>query len=211
MDVLSLRPRDKTSDGIAAAITRMDDVLVTLRGRHAALQGARRGVLLTGDDAALARNETEARGVALDIDRLTVAAEDLRADLSITRGRESLTRLEGLRTAAHEAVAAFRSFWTTEYEGHARAIAAGLAKERSARTALAMVAEAVAAAHRDPNVSAAGGVGAFEVEALPSAYHGAATARSPSSLVCLPAARPALPIAWPAPSGPRGEAAAYAS
>ncbi len=209
-------PRDTSAAGIAASIERMESALIELRGEFAALQGARRGVVLAAASAAeVAAHDDKLRALAIDIERAEAAVDALRPELATARGRERIARIEQLCAAAEEAAGKFRKFWSGEYEQLARAIAAGLDLERLAKIALSEAQAAIVAAHRSGDVQAAGGLLKYDLPQLPRAFVNRGVEKTPGLLVCLPAVEPGPPIAWPsghylAQALPAGEATAYA-
>ncbi len=192
----AIRPRDASSDGIASSIERMKAVLIELKGEHAALQGARRGLLLTGTNADADKHDARLRSLGVDIERTEAVIEALVPDLSVARGRERLQQIQVLRIDAEKATESFREFWSERYEALARQIAAGIASERAAHHAVRVLKHAVAEADRDPDVQAAGGLPRLEMPAMPVGYVGQSW-KSRAFLVCLPGVEPGPPIAWP--------------
>jgi hypothetical protein len=212
-----LRPADASADSIEASIARMTEALVELRGELAALQGARRGLLLTGTTQDVDKHDARIRAVQIDAERISASIEALQPELAVARGKERLEAVEAMRIEAERAADVFGKWWTAEYEKHALAIAAGIELELAAHRARNEFIEAAAAASRDGDVTAAIAAGSEmnkEWPRTPLAYFSGSASGAPSRMVCLPAIRPGPPIFWPvglqrAPIK-TGEAAAYA-
>jgi hypothetical protein len=121
-------------------------------------------------------------------------------ELSVACGRERLARVEALRIEAEKAAETFARWWNEKYGGLAREVAEGLALERIARNARAVVLEVTAEASADPDVAGAGGIPDRTVPALPVAHAGG-TAMAPRRLICLPSTEPGRPT----PCGTRSD------
>ena len=213
----ALRPRDATAAGIQAGIERMQAVLVELRGELAALQGARRGLLLTGTTQDVDKHDARIRAVQIDAERISASIEALQPELAVARGKERLEAVEAMRIEAGRLAGVFGAWWHEKYETLAKEIAAGIELELAAHRARNEFIEAVAGASRDSDVTAAIAAGSEmnrEWPRAPLAYFSGSASGAPSRMVCLPAIRPGPPIFWPvglqrAPIK-TGEAAAYA-
>lgn len=195
--IASLRPKDASPAGIAAAIERMETALIELRGERAAIEGARRGILVSGSNADLDKHDFRIRSIGLDIERIEAQIEALRPDLSIARGIEKLSQIESLRTAADLAVERANKFWFEKYEALAKEIADGIGLFTEANRAKGHYNRAVTAHAADPDVHAAGGVPPYHQGSLPFAFVGTHDRKSPVLLICLPAVVPGHPIYWP--------------
>jgi hypothetical protein len=196
--ITSLRPKATSADGIAAAIDRGETTLVELRGERAAIEGARRGILMSGSNADIDKHDSRIRSIGLDIERIEAQIEALRSDLSLTRGRERLAHIESLRLETQIATEAFRTFWLGKYTALANEIAAGLALYQPAIQAVRALNQAIEAARGNADVQAAGGVPPYGTSRdLPVAFIGHNAQKSPLLLVCLPSTEPGPPIYWP--------------
>jgi hypothetical protein len=193
----SLRPRDTTSDGIASAIERMESALIELRGELAAIEGARRGILLSGSNGDIDKHDSRIRSVGLDIERIEAQIEALRPDLSLARGQEKLSRIESLRTEADLAIERANKFWLERYEALAKEIAEGVGLFVEARRAQGKYNQAASDRANDPDVRAAGGAPSSHQGRLPYAFVGNFDQQAPELLICLPAVTPGHPIYWP--------------
>ena len=212
-----LRPADASADSIEASIARMTEALVELRGELAALQGARRGLLLTGTTQDVDKHDARIRAVQIDAERISASIEALQPELAVARGKERLEAVEAMRIEAGRLAGVFGAWWHEKYETLAKEIAAGIELELAAHRARNEFIEAVAGASRDSDVTAAIAAGSEmnrEWPRAPLAYFSGSASGAPSRMVCLPAIRPGPPIFWPvglqrAPIK-TGEAAAYA-
>jgi hypothetical protein len=192
------RPRDSSVAGISASIGRMEDELVELRGEKAALQAARRGLLLAGTTIDVERHDSRLRGLNVDIERIEAQTEALRSDLATARGRERIARIEAMRAEVASQIEIAAQFWTQKYEGLAREIADGVKLTQAAIESRAALNAAIEKANSTPGVVAAGGVPPAKLPKFPWDGRGEAWQRPTYSMITLPSVLgDGSPILWP--------------
>lgn len=160
-DILELHPGADAGSGalglaLTAAQTKRDELLA----EAAVADSERTAGLLTADDKALSTVEKTAQTARLAADRLGAMLPQLRADLAVARGRETVAELKTLAETVEQRIIAMTEWQTETYPQLAQQIGAGLHAEAAAVDAYAEFAARVDSEFRRQEVrdAAPGGV-----------------------------------------------------
>lgn len=160
-DILDLHPGAEAGSGalglaLAAASIRRDELLAEAD----AADQERRAGLLTLDEKALTAIEKTAGVARLAADRIEAMLPQLRADLAVARGRETVAELKTLAETVEQRIIAMTEWQTETYPQLAKLIGAGLHAEAAAVDAYAEFAARVDSEFRRQEVrdAAPGGV-----------------------------------------------------
>ncbi len=137
-DILELHPgADAGSAALGLALTAAQTKRDELLAEAAAADGERTAGLLTADDKALVAIERTGQTARLAADRIDAMLPELRADLAVARGRETVAELNTLAETVEQRVAAMSKWQTEQYPELAKLIGAGLHAEAAAVDAYA--------------------------------------------------------------------------
>jgi hypothetical protein len=128
----NLRPKNATAAGYREALALLRDERAAAQHRIAEEAERRPGLLLSGTVIQLRAAETAVRDDELNLQRLAALEVELSRKLNEATIEEAAAA-HGLKVrAAIEAVEAFNLWFRSDYEVHARAIAAGVEMEDAA-------------------------------------------------------------------------------
>jgi hypothetical protein len=130
--LLGLRPKEQTAVSIGEAIQRAAQSKEAAQAWVAEMEAGRGTLLLQGDPKAIETAERELAEARTEIERCEVLAKAMTVALEEAAHREKVSEIGAAHDEAVKQVAAFITWWQTEYAPLARKMRDGAMMERDA-------------------------------------------------------------------------------